>query len=85
MQVIVTSHSPDLLDGKHITADQILALSAEHGSTRIGPIDAVGRDALKKRLYTAGELLRLGELRPESSEDTRSDPTAPGMVADRDG
>ncbi len=84
-QVVVTSHSPDLLDDKHITADQILAVSAESGSTRIAPIDAVGRDVLRRRLYTAGELLRLGELRPEPLDGSKSDPAAPGMVADRDG
>jgi predicted ATPase len=58
-QVIVTSHSPDLLDDASITEDDILAVTAEAGMTRIGPLDIVGRSALHDRLYTAGELLRL--------------------------
>jgi predicted ATPase len=64
-QVLVTSHSPDLLDSSRIETDSILAVVAEAGSTYIGALDAVGREALRKRLYTVGELLRLDQLRPE--------------------
>ncbi|MGA3097833.1 MAG: AAA family ATPase [Bryobacteraceae bacterium] len=64
-QVLVTSHSPDLLDSARLETDSILAVIAEAGSTYVGPLDAVGREALRKRLCTAGELLRLDQLRPE--------------------
>jgi predicted ATPase len=64
-QVLVTSHSPDLLDSSRLETDSILAVVAEAGNTYVGPLDAVGREALRKRLYTAGELLRLDQLRPE--------------------
>ena len=57
-QILVTSHSPDLLDNNEISADSIVAVVVEHGETRIGPLDEVGRSALRERLYTAGELLR---------------------------
>ena len=67
-QVLVTSHSPDLLDSSRLETDSILAVVAEAGSTYLGPLDAVGREALRKRLYTAGELLRLDQLRPERSK-----------------
>jgi len=72
-QVIVTSHSPDLLDDGSISEDEILAVTAEAGMTRIGPLDAAGRSALRDHLYTAGELLRLNQLKPELEA-----PTAPG-------
>jgi predicted ATPase len=65
-QVIVTSHSPDLLDDKRLDARSILAVYAESGSTRIAPLDAAGRDALLSRLYTAGELLRMNQLLPDA-------------------
>lgn len=65
VQVIVTSHSPDLLDDKDLEADNILAVDAIEGTTWIAPLDVVGRSALKERLYTAGELLRLGKLAPD--------------------
>ena len=64
-QVLVTSHSPDLLDDESIATDSLLAVSANGGATQIAPIDPTGRGALRERLYTAGELLRLDQLRPD--------------------
>ena len=64
-QVLVTSHSPDLLDDEEISADSIVAVVLEHGESRIGPLDEVGRSALRERLYTAGDLLRLNQLDPD--------------------
>lgn len=61
-QTIVTSHSPDLLDGKDISDDHILAVVNQGGETVIGPLDSAGREAIRDRLYTAGELLRLNQL-----------------------
>jgi hypothetical protein len=64
-QVIVTSHSPDLLDDDKIDSESICAVDAESGTTSIARIDDAGRTALKDRLYTAGELLRLNQLNPD--------------------
>jgi len=66
-QVLVTSHSPDLLDNSEIDIEQILAVVAEDNVTRIAPIDAASRQVLRDRLYTAGELLRLNQLAPDAS------------------
>jgi len=63
-QVIVTSHSPDLLDDPDIADDCILPVAAEDGVTTIAPVDDAGRSAIRERLYTVGELLRLDQLRP---------------------
>jgi predicted ATPase len=63
-QILITTHSPDLLDQKDIPEDSVLAVEAEEGVTRIGPIDDVGRSAMRDRLFTAGELLRTGGLHP---------------------
>jgi len=63
-QVLVTSHSADLLDNVG-TSDSVLAVLAEDGVTRIGPLDEAGRSALKKGLFTAGELLRVDQLIPD--------------------
>ena len=67
-QVIVTSHSLDLLDDEDIDLESILAVVSEGGVTNIGPLDETGRSALKDRLYTAGELLRLNQLTPEKEK-----------------
>jgi predicted ATPase len=64
-QVILTSHSPDLLDRDDISDDALLAVSAEHGRTVIGRVDEAGRAALRDHLFTAGELLRMNQLEPE--------------------
>jgi predicted ATPase len=65
-QVIVTSHSPDLLDDEKLDTGSILALCAEGGgSTHVAPLDEAGREAVLNRLYTPGELLRMNQMRPD--------------------
>ncbi|MCB1095875.1 MAG: AAA family ATPase [Verrucomicrobiae bacterium] len=64
-QVLVTSHSPDLLDNPNISADDLLAVEMKNGTTVIAPIDNAGRQALRESLYTPGELLRLNQLSPD--------------------
>ena len=67
-QVAVTSHSPDLLDDKGITDDAILVVEKNrNGDTVIGPMDAAGKSAIRDHLYTAGELLKLDQLSPDSA------------------
>jgi len=65
VQVVVTSHSTDLLDNSEIPSDAIRAVSWENGQTEILGLDSASRSALHDRLYTAGELLRMGGLTPE--------------------
>ena len=64
-QVVVTSHSADLLDNDSVPDSSILAVLSEHAETRIGPLDEPGRSALHDHLFTAGELLRMDQLRPD--------------------
>lgn len=66
-QVAVTSHSPDLLDDKDIRDGNILAVVNRNGETSIGPLDQAGRDSIRDRLYTAGELLRLDQIEPDEA------------------
>ena len=65
VQVVVTSHSTDLLDNPEVPSDAIRAVSWENGQTEILGLDNASRSALHDRLYTAGELLRMGGLTPE--------------------
>jgi predicted ATPase len=71
VQIIVTSHSPDLLDDKSVSDEQILTVVSEKGETIIGPIDQAGRSTIRDRLYTAGELLRMNQLKPDFKEVER--------------
>jgi predicted ATPase len=63
-QVLVTSHSPDLLERDDVGSEQLLSVTAEGGVTTIGRVDEPAREALRKHLFTAGELLRLNQLTP---------------------
>jgi predicted ATPase len=65
VQVIVTSHSPDLLDDPSVTDEQIYAVVNRDGTTTIGKLDEASRSALRDRLYTAGEMLRKNQLTPD--------------------
>lgn len=65
-QVIVTSHSPELLDDRNIPPEHILAVVSEGGDTRIGPLDAASVSVMRERLFSAGELLRLNQLKPDA-------------------
>lgn len=64
-QVIVTSHSPDLLDDREMSADALLAVVSEGGETRIAPLDESSRQVIRDHLFSAGELLRLNQLAPD--------------------
>jgi predicted ATPase len=61
-QVIVTSHSPDLLDDKKISADFIVSVTSRAGETILGSVDEASRTSIRDHLFTAGELLRLNQL-----------------------
>ena len=64
-QVLVTSHSPDLLDRPNIPPESILAVLNQNGRTVIAPIEPGEREALSHQLRTVGELLRIDQLRPD--------------------
>ncbi len=72
-QVLVTSHSPELLDNPDISADQLLAVMNDDGQTHIGRLDAPTMTILRERLMTAGELLRQDQLEadPAAVRDVR--------------
>ena len=65
VQVMVSSHSADLLDEKAVHHDSILAAGFSQGRTNIGPLDAAMRSVIRDRVSTAGELLRIGYTTPD--------------------
>jgi predicted ATPase len=72
-QVVVTSHSPDLLDDWAIACESILAVVASDGRTSVGPLDEADRSVLRDRLYSAGELLRANQLQPDPDAIRRAE------------
>ena len=61
-QIVLTTHSPDLLDRLDLETDQILVVESRNGETQIGPIDNASRKVIKEHLYSPGELLRMDPL-----------------------
>jgi predicted ATPase len=64
MQVVVTTHSPDVLDAKWIGAENIRIVNWDRGVTQISEIGDVPRQALRSHLMGAGELFRTNALEP---------------------
>jgi predicted ATPase len=64
-QVVVTTHSADLLDRLDPDADRLLVVEMRQGVTVIGSINRASREAIGEHLYSPGELLRMDQLRPD--------------------
>ena len=78
IQTVATTHSAELLNIKHLDPHSLLVVDMVDGETIIGPADDVSLSAMKDRLYMAGELLEMNQLkpnpkRPENAE-TGDDP-----------
>lgn len=72
-QIILTTHSPDILDYKYIRDDQIKLVTRDKNKTKIALLSQVGRDAIRRKLYTAGELLRLDEFSADQDDLRRQE------------
>ena len=65
MQVVVTTHSPDILDARWIEDRHLRLLEWEDGKTKVSRISEATRDILADGVMCAGELLRSNALRAE--------------------
>jgi predicted ATPase len=73
MQVVVTTHSPDLLDAKWITDRHLRLVEWSEGATHVAAVSDANRQALQEHLTGAGELLRANALEPGRLFDERID------------
>lgn len=64
MQVVITTHSPDLLDAKWIADRHLRIVEWSEGATHVAPVSEATRKALQGHLMGAGELLRSNALEP---------------------
>jgi predicted ATPase len=64
MQVVITTHSPELLDAKWITDRHLRLVELSKGATRVAALSEATRQALQNHLMGAGELFRASALEP---------------------
>ncbi len=70
VQVVVTSQSADLLDRDDLDPSIMRAVAIEDGLTVIGRVNPASLRALLDHRFTAGELLRAGQISPEAPDST---------------
>lgn len=61
-QVVVTTHSPEILDAKWIKDRHLRLVSWDEGSTRVDAMSPSVKKAMEQHLFGAGELLRSNAL-----------------------
>ena len=70
-QVVLTTHSPDLLDRFDEHSDSLLVVQSRQGETLIGPADEASITSIRKHLYSPGDLLRMDQLQPDEGHVQR--------------
>jgi predicted ATPase len=74
-QVLVTTHSSDLLDQVEMDHESLLAVMSQDGITHIAPLDDASLEVIRDSLFTPGELLRLDQLEPNLKDLARQEQT----------
>ena len=64
MQVLVTTHSPDLID--RLPIESLRAVQIEDGCTKVGSVSEAQADAVRDGLFTSGELHSMEGLEPRA-------------------
>lgn len=72
-QVLVTSHSPDLLDQLDPDHDGLLVVASDNGNSQIAAPDPASVEAIRRHLYTPGEMLRMDQLQPDVTDLRRQE------------
>ncbi len=77
MQVIVTTHSPEVLDAEWLEDRHLRMVDWSDGKSRIEPVSEGTRKAMRSHLMSAGEMFRSNALSPSTSTSTRRDSPPP--------
>ena len=64
-QVLVTTHSPDLLD--HLPPESFVVVEKVDGETKAGPLRQEQREAVRQKLFSPGELMRMEGLERDTT------------------
>ncbi len=56
-QILLTTHSPDLLEG--IPPESLRVVEREQGITQVGPVAPDQIEAIRRKLFHPGEIMRI--------------------------
>ncbi len=77
-QVLVSTHSPDLLDAEEVTPERVRVVQFIDGETVIGPVGEAGASIVRDHLNTLGGLERDDRLTADEDDLDRQRQTAGG-------
>jgi predicted ATPase len=70
-QILLTTHSADMLDNPTIQPENVRVVQMADGRTEIGPVDAASVEIVKRQLNTLGGLERENRLEPDLDDLNR--------------
>jgi predicted ATPase len=79
MQVVVTTHSPEVLDAKWIRPEHLRVVEWRSGATRVSVVSDVTKRALQEHVMGAGDMLRSDTLRAEPLFEDVESPVIPDL------
>ncbi|MHB1841560.1 MAG: AAA family ATPase [Sulfobacillus sp.] len=71
-QILITTHSPELLSHPNLESKQIRVVDTNSGVTRITEMDHASKSIIQDKLMTAGDLLTSQQLAPSMHEFEQS-------------
>ena len=83
VEIILTTHSPALLDSEDIGPENVRVVEMIDGATAIGPIDEASLEIVSRNLDSLGGLERDGILHPDEEDRERQGKLALSTVGSR--
>jgi predicted ATPase len=74
-QVLITTHSAELLDAMDFEPGSLFVVQSKEGETSIARADSASRSAIEIHLYSPGEMLRMDQLEPDQEDLVRQSKT----------
>ena len=70
-QILLTTHSAEMLDNPTIRPENVRVVQLEDGQTLIGPVDEAGVEIVSRKLNSLGGLERENQLEPDLDDQDR--------------
>jgi predicted ATPase len=72
-QILLTTHSPDLLADPDLDPSSVLVVRNHEGLSQITPVDPASRESVRKELYTLADLQRMDQLDIDAADLERQE------------